>query len=93
MLGLEIGYSQANPSMSANQVLLIRPGDGQPKLHGASGEGRVAVLGGGVLQFVAEFFPIEVDRSIQIADEKVHICDLHGVDTLRVGYSALGSRA
>ena len=93
MLSREIGYSQANPGMSANQVLLIRPGDGQPKLYGASGEGRVAVLGGGVLHFEAQFFPIEVDRSIEIADEKVHVCDLHGVDTLRVGYSVLGSRA
>ena len=69
MFCLEIGYGVAYSRMAAYGASLIRPSDGQPESYRACTQGRIAVLGAGVLQFVLELFPIELGRTFHVTDE------------------------
>jgi hypothetical protein len=52
-------------------------GDCQPESYRPRGQGRIAVLGCGVLQLEPELLLVELERAIEVADEHVHIRNLH----------------
>jgi hypothetical protein len=77
VLELEVADGEAHAGMTPDQATLFRAGHGEAQLHRPGAEGRVAVSGVGAFGHEAEHVAVEGDRVLEVADEDVHVGDLH----------------